>query len=47
MICHMRNMGRISIRIRDIVSGIDALLLFLLYISLGELDEFLTFNVHP
>jgi hypothetical protein len=42
----MRNMRSISIRIRD-VSGLDALLLFLLDISLGELDEFLTFSVHP
>jgi hypothetical protein len=38
----MRNMRRINIRIRDIVSGLDALLLLLLGISLGELDEFLT-----
>jgi ABC-type sulfate transport system permease subunit len=43
----MRNMRSISIRIRDVVSGLDALLLFLLDISLGELDEFLTFSVHP
>jgi hypothetical protein len=40
-------MRSISIRIRDIVSGLDALLLFLLDISLGELDKFLTFSVHP
>jgi hypothetical protein len=43
----MRNMKSISIRIRDIISGLDALLLFLLDISLGEHDEFLTFRVHP
>jgi hypothetical protein len=42
----MKNMRSISIRIRYIVSGLDALLLFLLDISLGELDEFLTFSVH-
>jgi hypothetical protein len=38
----MRNMRSISIRIRDVVSGLDALLLFLLDLSLGELDKFLT-----
>jgi hypothetical protein len=43
----MRNMRSISIRIRDIVSGFDTLLLLLLDISLGELNEFLTFSVHP
>jgi ABC-type sulfate transport system permease subunit len=43
----MRNMRNIRIRIRDIVSGLHTLLLFLLDISLGELDEFLTFSVHP
>jgi hypothetical protein len=43
----MRNMRSIIIIIRDIVSGLDALLLFLLDISLGELDEFLTFSIHP
>jgi hypothetical protein len=43
----MRNMTSISIRIRDIVSGLDILLLLLLDIDLGELDEFLTFSVHP
>jgi hypothetical protein len=36
----------ISIRIRNIVSGLDALLLILLDIGLGELDEFLIFCVH-
>jgi hypothetical protein len=43
----MSNMRSISIRIRSIVSGIDTLLLLLLDIGLGELDEFLTFSVHP
>jgi hypothetical protein len=43
----MRNMRRISIRIRGIVSGLDTLLLLLLDIGLDELDEFLTFSVHP
>jgi hypothetical protein len=43
----MRNTRSIIIIIRDIVSGLDALLLFLLDISLGELDEFLTFSIHP
>jgi hypothetical protein len=38
----MRNMRSISIRIRDIVSGLGALLILLLNIRLGELDEFLT-----
>jgi hypothetical protein len=47
MICHMRNMRSISIRIGGIVSGLDTLLLLLLDIGLGELDEFLTFSVHP
>jgi hypothetical protein len=42
-----RNMRSISIRIRDIVSGLDTLLLLLLDIGLGELDEFLTFSFHP
>jgi hypothetical protein len=36
----MRNMRGISIRIRDIVSGLDTFLLLLLDIGLGELDEF-------
>jgi hypothetical protein len=36
----------ISIRIRSIVSGLDTLLLLLLDICLGELDEFLTLCVH-
>jgi hypothetical protein len=43
----MRNMRSICIRIRDIVSGLDTLLLLLLDISPGELDEFLTFFVYP
>jgi hypothetical protein len=43
----MRNMRSISIRIRGIVSGLDTLFLLLLDIALGELDEFLTFSVHP
>jgi hypothetical protein len=43
----MRNMRSISIRINDIVRGLDALLLLLLDISLGELDEFLTLYVYP
>jgi hypothetical protein len=43
----MRNMRSISIKIRDIVSGLDALLLLLLDISLGELDEFLALCVYP
>jgi hypothetical protein len=43
----MRNMRSISIRIRNIVSGLDSLLLLLLDIGLGKLDEFLTFCVHP
>jgi hypothetical protein len=32
---------------RNIVSNLGALLLLLLDIGLGELDEFLTFNIHP
>jgi hypothetical protein len=43
----MRNMRSISIRISDIVSGLDTLLLLLLDIGLGELDKFLAFSVHP
>jgi hypothetical protein len=43
MIRHMRNMRSISTRIRNIVSGLDALLHLLLDIGL---DEFLTFSVH-
>jgi hypothetical protein len=43
----MRNMRSISIRIRGIVSGLDTLLLLLLNIDIGELDEFLIFSVHP
>jgi hypothetical protein len=43
----MRNIRNISIRIRGIVSGLDTLLLLLLDIGLGELDELLTFSVHP
>jgi hypothetical protein len=42
----MRNKKDISIRIRSIVSGLDTLLLLLLDIYLGELDEFLTLCVH-
>jgi hypothetical protein len=33
--------------IRSIVSGLDVLLLLLLDIGFGELDELLTFCVHP
>jgi succinate-acetate transporter protein len=40
-------MRNISIRIRGIVSGLDILLVLLLDIGLGELDEFLTFSIHP
>jgi hypothetical protein len=40
-------MRNISIRIRGIISGFDTLLLLLLDIDLGKLDEFLTFSVHP
>jgi hypothetical protein len=40
-------MRNISIRIRSIVSGLDVLLLFLLDIGYGDLDEFLTSCVHP
>jgi hypothetical protein len=40
-------MRSISIRIRSIVSGLDTLLLLLLDIGIGELDEFFTFSVHP
>jgi hypothetical protein len=47
MIRHMRNMRRISMRVRNIVSGLDALLILLLDIDFSELDEFLTFCVHP
>jgi hypothetical protein len=43
----MGNMRSISMRIRNIVTGLDDLLLLLLEIGLGELDEFLTFCVHP
>jgi hypothetical protein len=43
----MRNMRSISIRIKSIVSGLDTLLLLLLNIVLGELDEFLTLCIHP
>jgi hypothetical protein len=42
----MKNMRSISIRIIIIVSDFDTLLLFLLNISLIELDEFLTFSVY-
>jgi hypothetical protein len=40
-------MRNISIRIRGIVSNLDTLLLLLLDIGFGELDELLTFSVHP
>jgi hypothetical protein len=40
-------MRNISIRIKSFDSGLDTLLLLLLDIGLGELDEFLTFSVHP
>jgi hypothetical protein len=40
-------MRSISIRIRGIVSCLDTLLLLLLDIGFGELDEFLTFSFHP
>jgi hypothetical protein len=43
----MRNMRSISIRIRGIISCLDTFLLLLLDIGIGELDEFLTFGVHP
>jgi hypothetical protein len=43
----VRNLRCISIRIRSIISGLDTLLLLLLDICLGELDEFLTLCVHP
>jgi hypothetical protein len=39
-------MRSISIRMRNIVSNLGVLLLFLLDIGLGELDEFFTFSVH-
>jgi hypothetical protein len=42
----MRNMRSINIRIRSMVSGLDVLLLLLLDIGFGELDEFLTSCVH-
>jgi hypothetical protein len=34
-------------RIKNIVSGLDSLLLLLLNIGLGKLDEFLTLCVRP
>jgi hypothetical protein len=40
-------MRSISIRMRNIVSNLGALLLLLLDIGLGELDKFFTFSVHP
>jgi hypothetical protein len=40
-------MRTINIRMRNIISNLGALLLLLLNISLGELDEFLTFSFHP
>jgi hypothetical protein len=42
----MRNMRRISIRIRSMVSSLDVLLLLLLDIGFGKLDELLTSCVH-
>jgi hypothetical protein len=42
----MRNMRSISIRMRNIINNLGALLLLLLDIGLGELDEFLTFSVY-
>jgi hypothetical protein len=47
MIQHMRNKRGINIGIRDIVSGLDALLLLLSDISLVEHNEFLTLCVYP
>jgi hypothetical protein len=47
MIWHMRNMRSISISIRSIVSSLDVLLLLMLDVGFGELDEFLTSWVHP
>jgi hypothetical protein len=46
MIWHMRNMRSISIRIRSIVSSLDVLLLLMLDIGFGELDEFSISCVH-
>jgi hypothetical protein len=43
----MGNLRSISIRIRSMVSGLVVLLLLLLDIGFGELDEFLTSCVHP
>jgi hypothetical protein len=43
----MRNMRGISMRIKNIVSGLNSLLLLLLDIGLVELDEFITLCVHP
>jgi hypothetical protein len=43
----MRNMRSISVIIGSIISGLDVLLLLLLDIGFGELDEFLTFCVQP
>jgi hypothetical protein len=43
----MRNMRSISIRMRNIVSSLGALLLLLLDIGLGELDKLFTFSIHP
>jgi hypothetical protein len=40
-------MRSISIRMRNIVSNLGVLILLLLDIGLGELDEFLTFSIHP
>jgi hypothetical protein len=43
----MGNIIIINISIRGIVSGLDVLVILLLDIGFGELDEFLTFCVHP
>jgi hypothetical protein len=43
----MRSIRSISMRIRNIASGLDSLLLLLLDIFLDELDEFLTICIHP
>jgi hypothetical protein len=43
----MRNVRSISVSIRSIISSLDVLLLLLLNIDFGELDELLTICVHP
>jgi hypothetical protein len=43
----MRNMRSISMSIRSIVSDLGILLLLLLDIGFGELDEFLIFCIYP